>query len=571
MRRAAYVSILVVLFAGLQFLFGNNDLWDDSFIGMLYARNLARGVGPFFLTLQQQAVSGYSRVEGFSNPLWTLLTAGFYWLPGSVFLWIKLASFFSAVALGLFSAKLLREITGKAGKAAPVWVTGLAALLVALNPSVLVYTKSGMETVSFTALVLAGLWHTLRTDQEPRSCNQLLNMLLWLAVALTRPEGILYAGVAGLFLLVTLRKLLFRRLLLNWLLPFFLLFTGFLLLRHFLYGEWLPNTFYAKVALRADGDIRSWVGILKTGLRYSGQFFRERLGVEMLFALAGFIWLKNLSYRALSLVGLVMASNLVFVASVGGDFWPLFRFFQVTWCLINVLSVVPILMVVVGQPLPNFAGAKTIWPGRIWSPVLAVVLLAFQPITQFFQNPLFYGTLPLLSMERVRQTLTARHATPLFVLGKWVKENLPANAVLAVDQAGQIPYYADREVVDVMGLNDHYLARHPLEWSYLRRRGVTHWLAAVVEREGEPSLLYPELLQQTDFRASFCLTRVFEGLDEYRNRDVIVLFTRRDRLSDQQLLLCREAVSHSQSLSEMLSLPIPKTVLSSSAVKDLKP
>ncbi len=573
MRAAVYVSIFIVLLAGLEFLCGNNEFWDDSFIGMLYARNLAQGAGPFFLTLPHQTVSSYARVEGFSNPLWTVLIAGFYWLPGSVFLWIKLASFLSALLLGLAGLKLLGEIVPKARKTAPLWVGFLAALLVVLNPSVFAYTKSGMETVTFTALVLTALWHTLKTDREPRPRNLVLNVLLWFAVALTRPEGILYGAAAAVFLLVTLWKRERRRALLTWILPFFLLFAGFLLLRYSLYGEWLPNTFYAKVALRAHGDVKSWVGILKTGALYAVQFFRERLGVvEIAFALAGFLWIRNLSYKALSLVGLVIASNLLFVITVGGDFWPLFRFFQVTWCLINVLSVVPILMVAVGQPLPDFAGGRSVRPGRIWSPIMGLMLLATQPFTALVRDPHFYGDLPLLSMERMRETVTARHITPLFLLGKWVKENLPEDAVLAVDQAGQIPYYANREIVDVLALNDRYLARHSLDCAYLLRRGVTHLLAAVVDWEGKPSLLYPQLLQQPEFREGFCLTRVFEGFGQHHNRIELVLFTRRDRLGDQELRGCARAdTCPARDLAEMLAQPIPRTVLSPNVVRDLQP
>jgi arabinofuranosyltransferase len=573
MRVVVYVTIFIVLLAGLEFLYGNNEFWDDSFIAMLYARNLARGSGPFFLTLPNQAVSSYAQVEGFSNPLWTLLIAGFYWLPGSVFFWIKLASFLSALVLGLAGVKLLGEIVPRARRATPAWVAFLAALLVVLNPSVFAYTKSGMETVTFTALVLTGLWHTLKTDREPRPRNLTVNVLLWFAVTLTRPEGVLYGATAGLFLFVTLWRIDLRRTLLNWVLPFFLLFTGFLLLRHSLYGEWLPNTFYAKVSVRANGDFRQWAEILKSGVLYTTAFFTERLGlVQLAFVLAGFVWFKSLSRRTLSLVGLIVAANVLFVIAVGGDFWPLYRFFQVTWCLVGVLAVVPVLMVAVGQPLPDFASRRAIRVGRIWSPALAVVLVVVHPFTALLQDSRFYGDLPLFSMERVRETATARHVTPLFLLAKWVKENLPEDAVLAVDQAGQIPYYADREIVDVLGLNDRYLARHPLDLRYLRRRSVTHWLAAVVEPDTKPELLYPGLLQQGDFRSTFCLTRVFEGFDQHHNHYVLALFTRRDRLSHDELHLSQQGDGcQARNLAQMLTRRIPRTMLLPNAVENLVP
>jgi len=573
MRVAVYVAVFVVLFAGLQFLCGNNEFWDDSFIAMIYARNLAHGIGPFFLTLVDQPVSSYARVEGFSNPLWTLMIAGFYWLPGSVFFWMKLASFLSALLLALAGVKLLGEIGRKTGKRTPAGVALLAASLVVLNHSVFAYVKSGMETVTFTALVLAGLWHTLETDRDPRRRKLVLNALIWVAVAVTRPEGIVYGAVAGLFLLVTLWNRDFRRALLNWVLPLFLLFTGFLLLRYSFYGEWLPNTFYAKVAVRAHGNIGSWVGILKTGLLYSGQFFRNSLGlVQLAFTLAGFLWFRSLSRRALALVGLTIGANLLFVIAVGGDFWPLFRFFQVSWCLVNVLSVVPILMVAVGQPLPGFAGGLAVRSRRLWSAVLAVGLVAVQPFPWLLQDSRFYGDLPVRSTERMRETVTARHITPLFLLGKWVKENLPQDAILAVDQAGQIPYYANREVVDVLALNDHYLARHPFEFDYLHRRGITHWVAAVVDTDTKPNLLYPELLRKPDFRRTFCLTRVFEGFDQHHIRYVLVLFTRKDRLTDQERRLCGElGSSAAPDLAQLLARPIPKTMLSPNVVRDLEP
>jgi arabinofuranosyltransferase len=571
--RALYLASLAVVFGVLQFLYGYNEFWDDSFIGMLYARNLARGIGPYFLPLSHGTVTAYAQVEGYSNPLWTLILAGLYWMPGSVFLWIKLISALSAVLLAWFCARLLGDLAG-GGKRLPLWVSGAAGLLTLLVPSVFAYVKTGMETVTFTALVIGAMCHTLVVSRKSSRVAFVLNALLWLAVSITRPEGVLYGLAAGLFLFGSRWRQGLRRMLGAWAAPFLIMLCGFLALRYGLYQEWLPNTFYAKVALRSQGQLGGWVGIFGSGGVYAARFFVDGFPLLLLvFALAGvLLWFKVLSRNTLILMALMISSNLAFVVLVGGDFWPLYRLLQITSCLLTVLAIVPIAMVATRRPFPNLGPNWSIQLGPGWSAVLVLALFVSQPVVALLKGPDFYGDLPILSRQRLRETLSARHVTPWFLAGKWLKENLPPDAVIGVDQAGQIPYYSDREVVDLLGLNDRYLARHALSTHYLRQRGVSHLIAAVVEQGGRPTILYPGLLSEPEFKSDFCLTRLFDGVDQHGRHQRLVLFTRRDLLGDPDLPGCGSPIGPGDvSLEQLLARGAPMTRLTPEAVRDLTP
>ncbi len=532
--RPALFALVLLVFASLQFICGLNEVWDDSFIGMIYSRNIARGVGPVFLPLSQNEPNAFSYVEGYSNPLWTFLIAGMYLFPGSVFFWMRLASFLSAALLALSCSGLFRELIGDEHRLLPGWLQWLPALLILLNRSVFAYTKSGMETVFFTALVITALWHTLRLRSDTAAREYWLNALLWVAVALTRPEGIMFGGAALLFLgLATHGQRDRAGRVVHWLVPFAVSLLAFLLWRHAYYGEWLPNTFYAKVAINSNETSAGWVAIFAKGAAYALRYFVTDLPAAVLaFAIAGLAWARRLSGRALALFALAVLGNLFFIVFVGGDFWAQSRLLQVTSAILTTLGAVPIAMIALG---------KSVEPGitkplkRRWAVVLALLLLVLQPLPWLFTLPGLYGDMPIWSAVRLRETLTARHLTPAFLLGKWMKENLPPGAVLGVDQAGQIPYYCDREVIDLLGLNDHHLARRPLSYSYLRSRGMTHLIALVLAiGPGKEEVIYPGLLHEDGFRHDFVLTHFFRGRDQHHNGQAFALFTRRDQVPSEQ-------------------------------------
>ena len=106
--------------AALRLRFG----FDDAFISLRYAANLAAGLGPVF--------NPGERVEGYTCPAWVFALAGLHrlapLLPAAHALGIA-AGALAVVAAGAIAAHLAPRLGAVAG--------AFAALLVALQPGVL--------------------------------------------------------------------------------------------------------------------------------------------------------------------------------------------------------------------------------------------------------------------------------------------------------------------------------------------------------------------------------------------------------------------------------------------------
>jgi hypothetical protein len=48
-------------------------------------------------------------------------------------------------------------------------------------------------------------------------------------------------------------------------------------------------------------------------------------------------------------------------------------------------------------------------------------------------------------------------------MGKWLRENVPADTYIGVDAAGQIPYFAGLRTLDMFGVNDVHTAHLEIE------------------------------------------------------------------------------------------------------------
>ena len=164
------------------------SLWwyvdDDAGISFTYARNLSNGNGLIFNV-------GDPPVEGYSNPAWVLVLAGFHSLGLDILQTAKvLGIMFGAVSLIL--------IWGVVKEWSP-W-SWLALPLTATNCAFVVWNNSGLET-SLHALLLTVLVVLLLNPRGNWTCSVLLCTVLSLLV-LTRPEGVLFCiGSAAYYFL----------------------------------------------------------------------------------------------------------------------------------------------------------------------------------------------------------------------------------------------------------------------------------------------------------------------------------------------------------------------------------
>jgi hypothetical protein len=225
--------------------------YDDAYISYRYAANLVEGNGLVF--------NPGEYVEGFSNPLWTLLIA----LGLALGAGAKVTGHALGVVAG--SATLIATYAwARSGLARSQsgWA-GIAAWIVLASPVFARWSLSGMETPLFvgttTAALAACAW------KRPGWAAAFAGL-----AALTRPEGpLVAAAIFGLALAGPARR---RRSTWMALAGYVSLLAGFLTLRLLYYGDFVPNTFYAKV-----GDVSHPVSALFTGV-----FLLENAGILVL-------------------------------------------------------------------------------------------------------------------------------------------------------------------------------------------------------------------------------------------------------------------------------------------------
>ena len=200
-------------------------------------------------------------VESFSNPLVFFVTAALRWLgrfdPVATHHRIEMLLF---ATMTLLVWSLLRRIANDLG--AVGGALAVAAIELA-TPATWLWYGSGLENVWVSTGLVALLWLAVRTalGTPLRAGWGVVGTL----VALTRPEAPVY--VAGFYAAVVLARPpdvtwpAHLRRVGGALAVTSVLYAGFLVWRHACYGDWLPNTYYAKLGgdVHLLGNIRAEV------------------------------------------------------------------------------------------------------------------------------------------------------------------------------------------------------------------------------------------------------------------------------------------------------------------------
>ncbi len=208
---------------------------DDATISFRYAEHFVQGHGLVFNLDPAEAP-----VEGYSNFAWVMLLALGAALGFSGDAMEGWASALGALCHG--ATVLLLAVAGfrAMGTRAivPLAACGWAALHHAAS-----LAPAGLETALFTLLLTAMAVVTVGVR-----CPRGAAWLGWLGVlaAMTRPDGALPCAVSGAFLLWDALRQGRWRSVVAFALPFVVVFVPFLLWRRAFYGQWVPNTFFAK-------------------------------------------------------------------------------------------------------------------------------------------------------------------------------------------------------------------------------------------------------------------------------------------------------------------------------------
>ena len=447
-------------------------LFDDAMISMVYGRTLAK-------TGELVWFPGAPRVQGFTNPLWTL------WM-----------SFIHLLGFDGSSAALLVSLTGILLILASSWVifdlvhtysAGNNHLIAVLSAGSLPFlypltywTLRGMEVGALTFFCLLLLRATVNHIRDGRvriSFSMILPIVLGIA---TRFDFAIFCVVAIAALLLWGPAYIKIRLVAIYGAIVVATAASVCLAQKLYWGSWLPNTYHLKM----DGV--SPIDRISRGLASSAK-------TSVLFAIIAIAVITQLRstefHRRVVLIAsamfVAMASYAVYI---GGDAWEgemLNRFYATILPLVpltiglsfNTLRkrVTPVfisltvLLTTVGAGVtvnPFGFSRKHFYIVAIVSVVIAltILLLSFIPRDGYVAGAvvaavcLIVSAYPVAQQQKNNDLLLTR--TNLFVTEsvETMRDTTEADARIATIWAGVPAYYSHRTMLDLLGKNDTFIA-----------------------------------------------------------------------------------------------------------------
>jgi arabinofuranosyltransferase len=462
---------------------------DDAYISFRYARNLVDGNGLVF--------NPGDRVEGYTNFLWTILSA----IPLATGTEDPLPFMHHTGRLFWFGTYGLLLVFGFHLLSRGVLTAPLVALPLIAHWSFNQWFLSGMETgmVSFLfllTLIIFALQDIKRTRLAAAFGGSCVLLLL------SRPDSVFFLiglAVAGL----TCHRSWFvegefwRRWLPSFLVPVVLIYAPYTAWRLIFYGDLLPNTYYAKAAYNTAYG-RGWDYVTMYFEMYS---FAPFLLVPVIAALMT----RDPVVRRF-LAGSVFGGAAVFfyVIRLGGDFME-WRFVDpITGVLFAGIGVG---LYVVGHGsvhwiLSRYERSTAPGKGRVVVSTAAAGIACAVIGLSLLYRAAEAGNRPKRpdviegqeTIESLQKYALGEYAWK--EIGRTCKLTFPADTMIATTAAGMIPFFAELPTLDLHGLTDRRIANEPIAPSKPRRMGHEHLLddrQVMRERGVEVLLPWPDL------------------------------------------------------------------------------
>lgn len=377
---------------------------DDAWIHFQFARNLQQGAGFSY--------NPNEPTPGSTAPLWTILVALAAW-PSGEFLsaGLALSVFFLLLTVwGVYGFTM--SLTGK------WWLAFVAGAGVIFTGRLLWAGLAAMETTAFAALTVLAVWAYSRVGLRP------LPVLLFALAGQLRPEGHLLFSLAALDTVIATRwgdpsaKRVVRQLAVA-ILFYAVIAAPYILFSLSTTGHPLPNTFYAKVGSQ---HLISWRTLSETVIWH---FEDNPIALVLALIGAGPLWRRS-RLAVMWLVGLPLLTAFLIDTT-----WHHGRY---------TMPIIPFVLIAAAIGM-DWLVARLSQSGtrRLSAAALAVLLLAAG----------LYG-LPYWATQLGQNT---REIEDIDVaLGRWLADNTPEDALIAVDDIGAIAFLSGRRIVDLNGL-----------------------------------------------------------------------------------------------------------------------
>lgn len=426
-----YLVVKTLLFVVLIALaWYNRFLQDDAYISFQYAKNLVEHGRLTF-----NATGDF--VEGYSNFLWTILMAG------ALKLGIKpeISSQIFSMLCWVLALQVLAKMAEKTAKNAylSLWFMGLLGI----NHTFSIYATGGLETALQLYLTVLVIAHTLQLRQQltgGKSVHKkvwVLSFIMGLG-CLNRMDFILV--ILWSLIVVTpafmqsgrfqVKKLM---LLLGQLFSIGgSLVSLWLIWKLWYYGDIFPNTFYAK-----SGEI-----VWRRIAFYLGGFLAFYFAIPTIALLVSHSKKGKQLLRQYAIQAILLWIGIwsTYLGWVGGDFME-FRM---------LVPIIPFVYFIIFHYLDQVKKTHLLMGISLW------MLGASIAHAQYFQT-----YLGIEDKARLHEVLTDKEIG-FIAVGKKLGEVFSEldDLAIATVSAGAIPYFSELHTIDLLGLNDRFVAQN---------------------------------------------------------------------------------------------------------------
>jgi arabinofuranosyltransferase len=465
-------------------------LVDDAMISMRYAQHLARGFGLVWNI-------GQAPVEGFTNPAWVLLMTVLHLLPIPTSK-VSLAVMIGSAAILLANLVLVYKICERlrpASRLTPLLAAGITAFYLPL----IFWALRGMEVGLLVLLIDGSLLLTLQPGGR-WSEALVLGLLLSLAV-LTRLDALIQVFIILGYLIIR------RSPAKSFLLPILLVVlttAAILIFQRAYFGDFLPNTYYQKMAGAA-----LWERV-RNGLLMFAQHALWDTTLPAALAFIGLIVYRDLRRSEILLLTALFAAQCAYSVWVGGDYAEA----EVDAANRFITQGMPALIILFSLALDRvLSDPRLHFNGRPAMHAAAAVAFSLLTLLVISGRPWLawsHDNAPLLQAD-IRRTR----------LGLFLAKYTSPAAVIAVHAAGQIPYYSGRTTIDLLGLNDPVIAKGPVTGPFYPGHDKWNYPYSILQ-------LRPDLIADNWIR----LPAFMKEVSEYRRLDNGIYVRRDSRLID---------------------------------------
>ncbi|MCF7847729.1 MAG: hypothetical protein K9M45_02675 [Kiritimatiellales bacterium] len=425
-------TVLILLATALAWYF--RFIQDDAFISFRYARNLCEGHGLVFNIGE--------RVEGYTNFLWTLLMAGGMKMGCNPVIFSQTMGILAyPVSLWLLFRITLLVFNNRR-------TAFYALLLTGTNYTYAAYATGGLETQLQSCLFLLILHQYFQAARNGTIIRHAsLSVALGLAFLLRMDSALLIICIlpTTLYMIWIPENPKGSRV---WqtmaaTVPAALIAGAWLLWKFSYYGHILPNTYSVK---------NPGLSAILPGFYYIALFFFS-YGLLLLLVPASMVLRKKIKPEpALLVPALFLLMWLMYIVKVGGGFME-FRF---------MVPAIPVIALMAAWLLENAFASRRVQVG--W-------LIVFIAISFFHSTRTrLYGVETIRGLEA--HLTEGGWAAAGQTLGEQL--NHDPGIHIATTAAGAIPYYSRLTTIDMLGLNDAWIAENGASTADPKRK----WLGA---------------------------------------------------------------------------------------------